>query len=166
MSAGMAEAPVVSDPGPRQRPRRASGFPADFGAANPENMGTWWQHARRPAAGPSAEYRTESDKIAAEKKRRDEAMDDAILRGLDAEERAKAARAAAARERVAAALARAQQLAAELEAQQDTLRNANAELEEQTAQLKLSDQKMKAQQSEPVGGSRLCCARQKKDSEL
>jgi PAS domain S-box-containing protein len=56
--------------------------------------------------------------------------------------------AAAARERVAAALSRAQQLAAELEAQQDTLRNANAELEEQTAQLKLSDQKMKAQQSE------------------
>ncbi len=95
-AAGMTEAPVVSDPGPRQRPRRPSGFPADFGAAGPENMGTWWQHARRPAAGPSAEYRTESERVAAEKKRRDEAMDDAILRGLDAEERAKAARAAAA----------------------------------------------------------------------
>jgi CheY-like chemotaxis protein len=56
--------------------------------------------------------------------------------------------ASVARERVAAALQRAQTLAAELEAQQDTLRNTNAELEEQTSQLKLSDQKMKAQQAE------------------
>jgi PAS domain S-box-containing protein len=56
--------------------------------------------------------------------------------------------AAVARERVGVALQRAQTLAAELEAQQDTLRNTNAELEEQTAQLKVSEQKLKSQQAE------------------
>ena len=56
--------------------------------------------------------------------------------------------AAMAREKVAAALLRAQTLAAELEAQQDTLRNTNAELEEQTSALKLSEQKLKEQQAE------------------
>lgn len=56
--------------------------------------------------------------------------------------------ASVARERVATALSRAQQLAAELEAQQETLRNTNAELEEQTAALKLSEHKLKAQQAE------------------
>jgi PAS domain S-box-containing protein len=56
--------------------------------------------------------------------------------------------ASMARERVSAALARAQQLAAELEAQQETLRNTNAELEEQTAALKISEQKLKSQQAE------------------
>jgi PAS domain S-box-containing protein len=56
--------------------------------------------------------------------------------------------AGVARERVAAALQQAQQLAAELEAQQETLRNTNAELEEQAAQLRISEQKLKSQQQE------------------
>lgn len=56
--------------------------------------------------------------------------------------------AATARERASIALQRAQTLAAELEAQQETLRNTNAELEEQTAQLKVSEQKMRSQQAE------------------
>ena len=59
-----------------------------------------------------------------------------------------AVEASMARERVAAALSRAQQLAAELEAQQESLHNTNAELEEQTAALRLSDQRLKAQQAE------------------
>lgn len=98
-AAGMADAPGEPEPTQRHRPRRPSGFPADFGAAGPENLGTWWKQPQRPA-GPTHEYRTENEKIAAEKKRRDEAMEDAIRRGLDAEERAKAARAAAAAGRV------------------------------------------------------------------
>ena len=102
-AAGMSEAPPVSDHAPRQRPSRATGFAADFGAAGAENMGMWWKHPSRPPGPPprsTAGYHTESERVAAEKKRRDEAMEDAILRGLDAEERAKAARAAAARGRL------------------------------------------------------------------
>lgn len=56
--------------------------------------------------------------------------------------------ASAAKDKVAAALRRAQALAAELEAQQETLRNTNAELEEQTAALRTSEQKLKSQQAE------------------
>jgi len=56
--------------------------------------------------------------------------------------------ASAAREIAAAALAKAQQLASELEAQQDQLRNTNAELEEQTASLQASEQKLQQQQAE------------------
>ena len=63
--------------------------------------------------------------------------------------------ASQARARAAAALSKAQQLAAELEvsadelrAQQEALRNANAELEEQTAALRVSEQRLKNQQSD------------------
>ena len=99
-AAGMAEAPANAEPALRQRPRRASGFPADFGAAGPESMGNWWKAQQQRPAGPVPEYRTEIDKLVAEKKRHAEAMADAIMRGLDAEERAKAARAAAAHSRL------------------------------------------------------------------
>jgi PAS domain S-box-containing protein len=56
--------------------------------------------------------------------------------------------AAGARTIAAAALAQAQQLASELEAQQDRLRATNAELEEQTTELLASEQKLQAQQTE------------------
>jgi PAS domain S-box-containing protein len=56
--------------------------------------------------------------------------------------------ASLARERVGKALARSQELAAELEVQQDTLRNTNAELEEQASALKTSERKLMAQQAE------------------
>jgi|GEM_PF-519924 len=48
----------------------------------------------------------------------------------------------------ASALAQAQQLAAELEAQQERLRSTNAELEEQATELLASEQKLQAQQTE------------------
>ena len=56
--------------------------------------------------------------------------------------------ASSARAIAAAALAQAQQLASELEAQQDRLRATNAELEEQTTELLASEQKLQAQQTE------------------
>ena len=56
--------------------------------------------------------------------------------------------ASTARATAAAALAQAQQLASELEAQQDRLRATNAELEEQTTELLASEQKLQAQQTE------------------
>jgi len=56
--------------------------------------------------------------------------------------------ATAARTIAAASLAQARQLASELEAQQEQLRNTNAELEEQTASLVASEQKLQAQQTE------------------
>ncbi len=102
-AAGMSAEAPAPDPSPRERPRRAAGFAADFGAAGAESMGTWWRNPQRPHAGnhgPNTGYRSEAERVTAEKKRRDEAMEDAILRGLDAEERAKAARAAAAKGRV------------------------------------------------------------------
>jgi hypothetical protein len=98
-AAGMADAPEAPEPSVRQRPRRPSGFPADFGAAGAEHMGMWWKHPQRPPSG-QAQYRTEIERVAAEKERLAAAMQDAILRGLDAEERAKAARVAAAQNRL------------------------------------------------------------------
>lgn len=56
--------------------------------------------------------------------------------------------AASARATAAAALAEAQQLASELEAQQDRLRQTNTELEEQAAELRASEQKLQDQQTE------------------
>jgi hypothetical protein len=96
-AAGMAEAPERPEPGPREHTRRAGGFRADFGAAGPENMGRWWRTPRNTSAGPSHGYQTDQEKHAAEKRRRDEAMADAIRRGLDAEERKAEEKAARAR---------------------------------------------------------------------
>ncbi len=101
-AAGLSEpATPTEEPAMRQRPRRPSGFPADFGAASPEKMGAWWKRSRSDPSG-SAEYRTERDRHTAEKNRHAEAMADAIKRGLDAEERAAAERAASARSRIQA----------------------------------------------------------------
>ena len=98
-AAGMSEpAPPAAEPAMRQRPRRPSGFAADFGAADPEKMGKWWQHPNRQAHTDHS-HRSEAERDAADKKRHEEAMEDAIKRGLDAEERAAAARAAAQRGR-------------------------------------------------------------------
>jgi len=91
-AAGMADAAEAPEPAPRQRPRRSSGFAADFGGASPEHMGVWWKHQQRPQSG-TAQYKTEHERVAAEKERLAAAMEDAVKRGLDAEERAAAARA-------------------------------------------------------------------------
>lgn len=91
-AAGMSAHPseTVEPPPPRQRPRRPAGFPADFGAARADSMGNWWhRHSRADAA-----HSNDADRLAAEKKRHAEAMEDAVKRGLDAEERAAAERAA------------------------------------------------------------------------
>ena len=56
--------------------------------------------------------------------------------------------AAHSRERLAAALAQAQQLTQELQAQQEELRVANEELEEQTQRLRASEIELKSQQEE------------------
>ena len=95
-AAGMADAVDAPPPPPNQRPHRPSGFHADFGAANPENLGTWWQAPPRPAQQTHT-YRTDNERAAAEKKRHVDAMAEAISRGLDAEERLKEQRIAKAR---------------------------------------------------------------------
>lgn len=95
-AAGMADTPEVSEPAPRQRPPRPSGFPADFGAASPEKMGRWWRAPHKPS-GATTGFRTDNEIQADDKKRHAEAMADAIRRGLDAEERAAAEKAARAR---------------------------------------------------------------------
>jgi hypothetical protein len=92
-AAGMAE----TEEAPRPRPqRRANGFPSDFGAAmratglnrGPGQGRVYRRHEARAHAAADAE-------LAAEKKRYEAAMADAIRRGLDAEERAAAAKARA-----------------------------------------------------------------------
>jgi len=96
-AAGMADAPEKPEPTPREHPRRASGFPADFGAAGAESMGRWWRAQQKARPNPSQGYTTDNDKLAAEKQRHAEAMADAISRGLDAAERKAAEKAAKAR---------------------------------------------------------------------
>ncbi len=70
---------------PRPSPRANAHYRADFGAAAPDAMGTWW--TRRPPPQSTAYHRTEAERVAAEKSRLAEAMEDAIKRGLDADER-------------------------------------------------------------------------------
>jgi hypothetical protein len=95
-AAGMSARPAEPAEPPPQSQRKPHGFAADFGAGRAETMGTWWKHPHaggRQNAQPSHGYRSEADQ-AADKKRHGEAMADAIKRGLDAEERAAAERAA------------------------------------------------------------------------
>ncbi len=80
----------------RHRPRASAAYPADFGAAGADAMGRWWTRPDRAApAGDAAGHRTEHERVAAEKRRRDEALADALRRGLDADIRAEEARRAA-----------------------------------------------------------------------
>ena len=82
----LREAAGISDEKPpRPAPRANAHYRADFGAANPDAMGTWW--TRRPPPQSTAYHRTEAERVAAEKDRLAEAMEDAIKRGLDADER-------------------------------------------------------------------------------
>ena len=98
--AGMKEpAAAPREPDTRTRARTHTGFAADFGAAGPEAMGRWW--ARRAARNAYAQETSEpaglseAARATAEKKRRDEALEDAFRRGLDAEEIRAQAKAAA-----------------------------------------------------------------------
>jgi len=91
-ASGMSE--LAAEGSPRPRPRTA-GFRADFGAAGADSMGRWWTRPdQKPNYGDSTSYRTEEERVAAEKRRRDEALADAFLRGLDADVRAEEARRA------------------------------------------------------------------------
>ena len=67
--------------------KRPKGFRADFGSADPEAMGMWWASRERAA---SHQQHLDGDSLAADKKRRDQALREAIERGLDNEERAAA----------------------------------------------------------------------------
>jgi hypothetical protein len=98
-AAGATDHVETEAPAPRPHQRRPSGFPADFGAAGSENIGTWWK-PRKTESTAAPTYRSEIERVAAEKERLAEAMADAVLRGLDAEERAKEERARTARSRM------------------------------------------------------------------
>ncbi len=67
--------------------RRPRGFRADFGSADPEAMGMWWASREKAT---SQQQNLDSESLAADKKRREEALRNAIERGLDNEERAAA----------------------------------------------------------------------------
>jgi len=88
-AAGMAE----EEPSPKRASRRASGFPSDFGAMraaslNREPRKHGRVYGRYPRSTPTDSVHNE------EKLRHDAALADAIQRGLDAEERAAAVKAA------------------------------------------------------------------------
>lgn len=96
-AAGMSERAEKPDPTPREHPRRAAGFAADFGAAGTENLGRWWRSPRKTGGPSPGGFRTDNEVLAEEKRRHAEALQDAIRRGLDAEERKAAEKAARAR---------------------------------------------------------------------
>ncbi len=90
-AAGMADQaePETQAPSHGKHHSRPAGFPGDHGAASPESMGRWWSH-RRGAEKPEATaagFQTEVERYAAEKRRYQEAMAEAVRRGLDEEER-------------------------------------------------------------------------------
>src|SRR5262245_59594929 len=91
-AAGMAEHRAEAHEPPRDRARShrgAAGFPADFGAASAEQMGRWWSQRRGQESpeAPASGFQSEVERYAAEKRRHAAAMEDAIRRGLDQEER-------------------------------------------------------------------------------
>lgn len=90
-AAGMGEerdSPPPRGHNTRKPHGRPAGFPADFGAAEPNFMGRWWTERRGNDRSKAADgYHSEVDRYAAEKRRHAEAMADALQRGLDADER-------------------------------------------------------------------------------
>ena len=91
-AAGMPEHRAENGDRARPQPTKTkgpAGFPADHGAASPEQMGRWWSQ-RRGADGPektAAGVQSEVERYAAEKRRHAAAMEDALRRGLDEDER-------------------------------------------------------------------------------
>lgn len=67
--------------------KRSPGFRADFGAAGPDSVGAWKDSREKTAR---SQQHLDRDSVAADKKRREQALEDAIQRGLDNEERAAA----------------------------------------------------------------------------
>jgi len=89
-AAGMAERSDTAPQPEAARPRRASGFPSDFGARMDRATEKSWRN------NPRGNYHNDVDQMMAEKRRHDAALADAIRRGLDAEERKAEERRAAA----------------------------------------------------------------------
>lgn len=87
----LREAAGMKDP-PKKKPvkssRRSRGFGAGFGAGGPDAMGRGWRAPGEKAAG--GQQHLDGDSVAADKRRREQALEDAIQRGLDNEERAAA----------------------------------------------------------------------------
>jgi len=89
-AAGLSDHHADSEDPPRAKHHhRPGGFPADFGAAAPESMGRWWSSRRNnePPEQSATGFQTEVERYAAEKRRYQDALADAIRRGLDEEER-------------------------------------------------------------------------------
>ncbi len=93
-AAGMTEAEEEAPPRPRPQ-RRASGFPSDFGAAvRAPNLHRDPRNARvYNRFGIRGGWAADESKLQAEKQRHEAALAEAVKRGLDAEERAAAAKA-------------------------------------------------------------------------
>ncbi len=81
-AAGMPDAPKEK---PKAKIKRPRGFRADFGAAGPDSMGMWWVPKGTRFEDSRHLHRTS---LEADKERREQALKDAISRGLDADENA------------------------------------------------------------------------------
>jgi len=84
-AAGMKDLPQKKKPVASSK--RSRGFRADFGAAGPDSTGAWRASHEKAVGG---ERHLDGDSVSADKKRREQALEDAIQRGLDNEERAAA----------------------------------------------------------------------------
>ncbi len=80
-AAGMKDVPEKKKPVVRSK--RSRGFRADFAAAGPDSMGSWRAHPEKNARG---ERHLDGDAVAADKKRREAALEEALRRGLDGDE--------------------------------------------------------------------------------
>src|SRR5688572_33334807 len=66
-AAGMADHRTDTQETPRERTPKAhsrpAGFPADFGAASPEQMGRWWSQRRGPDGADASGFQTELERL-------------------------------------------------------------------------------------------------------